>query len=86
MFVAAAPVCWTVDSAKADRIARVPIRIFHGVKELLVLVRNSRDMYEALKKVGGNGTQIRGSVKASFTGLNRYFSSPPQKSSPFDES
>ena len=54
MFTAAAPVCWTVDSAKADRIARVPIRIFHGVKEPLVLVRNSRDMYDALKKVGGN--------------------------------
>ena len=52
MFAAAAPVCWTIDSAKADRIARVTIRIFHGVKEPFVLVRNSRYMYEALKKVG----------------------------------
>ncbi len=54
MFTVAAPVCRTVDSAKADRIDRVPIQIFHGIKEPLLLVHNSRYMYDALKKSDGN--------------------------------
>ena len=53
MFAAAAPVCGAVDPAKADRIAGIPIWIFHGDQDQLVSVRNSRDMYHALKKAGG---------------------------------
>lgn len=54
MFAAAAPVCGAIDPANADRIARVPIWIFHGDQDPLVPVRNSRDMYDALKKAGSN--------------------------------
>jgi len=54
MFAAAAPVCGTVDPTKASHIARIPIWIFHGDQDPLVSVRNSRDMYDALKKAGGN--------------------------------
>ena len=53
MFAAAVPVCGAVDPAEADRIAGIPIWIFHGDQDPLVSVRNSRDMYEALKKTGG---------------------------------
>ena len=54
MFAAAVPVCGRGDPAKADRITRIPIWIFHGDKDPLVPVHHSRDMFEALKKAGGN--------------------------------
>ena len=54
MFAAAAPVCGAIDPANAGRIAKIPIWIFHGDQDQLVPVRNSRDMYEALKKAGGD--------------------------------
>jgi len=54
MFAAAVPVCGRDDPAKAEYIARIPIWIFHGDKDALVSVDYSRDMFEALKKAGGN--------------------------------
>jgi predicted peptidase len=53
-FAAAAPVCGAIDPANAGRIAKIPIWIFHGDQDQLVPVRNSRDMYEALRKAGGD--------------------------------
>ncbi len=54
MFAAAVPVCGRGDPAEAKYIAKIPIWIFHGDKDRLVSVDYSRDMFEALKKAGGN--------------------------------
>lgn len=54
MFAAAVPVCGRGDPAKAEYIAKIPIWIFHGDKDRLVSVDYSRDMFEELKKAGGN--------------------------------
>ena len=53
LFAAAAPVCGTGDTTKAGRIAKIPIWIFHGDQDGLVPVRKSREMFEALKRAGG---------------------------------
>ncbi len=45
------------DSEFRDRIEAlkdVPIWIFHGAKDEAVLIKNSKELYNALKKLGGN--------------------------------
>jgi len=54
MFAAAVPVCGKADPAKAKYIVKIPVWLFHGDKDRLVSVDYSRDMFEALKKAGGN--------------------------------
>ncbi|MHC4487701.1 MAG: carboxylesterase family protein [Planctomycetota bacterium] len=54
MFAAAVSVCGRGDPAKAEYIAKIPIWIFHGDKDAVVPVGHSRDMFEALKKAGGD--------------------------------
>ena len=53
LFAAAAPVCGGFPPEKAEIIAHLPIWVFHGDKDPTVPVEWSRDMVEALKKVGG---------------------------------
>ena len=52
-FAAAVPVCGKHTPEDAKTIVKTPIWIFHGAKDKVVDVKNSRDMVEALKKVGG---------------------------------
>jgi predicted peptidase len=53
-FAAAAPVCGGGDTETATLIKQIPIWIFHGSTDKVVKASRSSDMYEALKKVGGN--------------------------------
>lgn len=53
-FAAAAIVCGAGDPSKAERIAGLPIWVFHGDADPTVPVSGSRDMVAALKAVGGN--------------------------------
>ncbi|MEO9805218.1 MAG: alpha/beta hydrolase-fold protein [Reichenbachiella sp.] len=54
MFAAAIPICGYADPNLAENMASVPVWAFHGAKDKLVPVRFSRDMIQAIKKVGGN--------------------------------
>ncbi|MGE3777113.1 MAG: prolyl oligopeptidase family serine peptidase, partial [Pirellulaceae bacterium] len=52
-FAAAAPVCGGGDVALASRIKDVPVWIFHGDEDPVVLPQRSRDMVAALQAAGG---------------------------------
>jgi len=54
MFAAAAPICGWTDTSKAYIIKDIPIWIFHGDSDNIVLPKHSRDMAVALKNAGGN--------------------------------
>jgi predicted peptidase len=54
MFAAAAPICGGGDPAKAEKIAKLPIWVFHGDADPAVNVERSREMVEALKEAGGS--------------------------------
>lgn len=54
LFAAAVPICGGGDEATAEKIAKLPIWVFHGAKDTAVKVSRSRNMIEALKKAGGN--------------------------------
>jgi predicted peptidase len=53
VFAAAVPICGGGDPSKAERIAKLPIWVFHGGKDSLVPPARSREMVEAIKKAGG---------------------------------
>ncbi|MEC9092081.1 MAG: prolyl oligopeptidase family serine peptidase [Planctomycetota bacterium] len=53
-FAAAAPVCGSAKPNSANRIASIPIWIFHGRLDQIVPVSNSQNMVKALKNAGGN--------------------------------
>ena len=53
MFAAAVPVCGGGDPSKAEKIAKLPIWVFHGAKDPVVPPARSREMVEAIKKAGG---------------------------------
>ncbi len=53
-FAAAAPICGGGDPSRVHRIKDLPIWVFHGGKDKVVPVKNSRDMVKALKKVGSD--------------------------------
>lgn len=52
LFAAAVPICGAGDPTKAEVIANLPIRIYHGSLDEVVPVSGSRDMAKALEKVG----------------------------------
>lgn len=54
MFAAAIPVCGGGDPKLAQRIVNVSVWAFHGALDKNVPVSGSRDMIDAMKKVGGN--------------------------------
>jgi predicted peptidase len=54
MFAAAVPICGGGDESQAEKIAKMPIWVFHGGKDKLVPPERSRKMVEALKKAGGD--------------------------------
>lgn len=52
-FAAAVPVCGAADTTRAASIANVPIWAFHAADDNVVPVKGSREMINALQKVGG---------------------------------
>jgi predicted peptidase len=52
-FAAAVPICGGADEKQAEKIAKLPIWVFHGAKDGAVKPSRSRNMVEALKKAGG---------------------------------
>jgi predicted peptidase len=53
-FAALAPICGGGDKYLVSRLKNVPVWVFHGAKDPVVPVQASKDMVEALKRVGGN--------------------------------
>lgn len=53
-FAAAAPICGGGDPKDAEKIAKLPIWVFHGDADGAVKVSRSRDMVAAIKKAGGD--------------------------------
>jgi len=53
-FAAAAPVCGGGDTSKADRLAKLPLWAFHGAQDKVILLKESRDMVEAIQAAGGD--------------------------------
>jgi predicted peptidase len=51
-FAAIAPICGSGDPATARTLAHMPVWAFHGAKDELVPVEESREMVAALKEVG----------------------------------
>ncbi len=51
-FAAAIPICGGGDPAYADRMKDIPIYIFHGLQDGIVMPSRSIQMYDALREVG----------------------------------
>ncbi|MBN2710632.1 MAG: prolyl oligopeptidase family serine peptidase [Calditrichaceae bacterium] len=52
-FAAIAPICGGGDARRVGRIKKLPIWAFHGAKDEIVPLEESRKMVDALKRVGG---------------------------------
>lgn len=50
---AAVPICGGGDPSTVAKFKHVPIRVFHGAKDTVVIPQRSEEMVEALKKAGG---------------------------------
>ena len=53
-FAAAAPICGGGDPKTVEKFKSLPVWCFHGAKDPVVKVGRSREMIEALQKVGSN--------------------------------
>ncbi|MCX7009947.1 MAG: prolyl oligopeptidase family serine peptidase [Kiritimatiellaeota bacterium] len=53
-FAAVAPICGKGDPTKAKLIKDLPIWVFHGAKDPVVPIANSKDMVDALKQCGSD--------------------------------
>ena len=54
LFAAAVPICGGGDTTLAPRLTQIPIRIYHGAKDRLVMPSRSVQMYEAIRRCGGD--------------------------------
>ena len=54
LFAAVAPICGGGDERQAKQLVNLPLWAFHGDADTAVPVERSRQMIEAIKKVGGN--------------------------------
>jgi predicted peptidase len=54
LFAAAVPICGGGDEKQAEKIAKIPIWVFHGALDTAVKVQRSRNMVAALEKAGGH--------------------------------
>jgi predicted peptidase len=54
LFAAAIPLCGGGDPSRAARIASMPIWAFHGERDKVISVAESRKMISALKRAGGH--------------------------------
>ena len=53
VFAAAMPVCGAGDPSEAKQLALIPIRTFHGALDTAVPPEGTREMYRAIKVLGG---------------------------------
>ena len=53
-FAAAIPICGGGDPANAEAMKDIPIYIFHGLQDGIVMPSRSIQMYDALQNVGNN--------------------------------
>jgi len=53
-FAAIAPICGGGDWFLAERLKNMPVWAFHGAKDPVVPLKESRDMVDALKRAGGD--------------------------------
>ena len=53
VFAAAMPVCGAGDPSEAKQLALIPIRTFHGALDTCVPPEGTREMYRAIKVLGG---------------------------------
>ncbi|MBO1004015.1 prolyl oligopeptidase family serine peptidase [Pseudogracilibacillus auburnensis] len=53
-FAAAAPICGGGSTKDIERLKNIPVWAFHGAKDDVVLIEESKEMVEALRAVGGN--------------------------------
>ena len=69
LFAAAMPVCGGGDPAQAEKLAKLPIWVFHGDADSSVPVERSRDMIAAIRKAGGEPkyTEYKGVGHDSWT-------------------
>ena len=54
LFAAAFPICGGGDPAKAPRVAKLPLWVFHGAKDTVVDPDQSRRMVRAIQEAGGS--------------------------------
>jgi predicted peptidase len=54
VFAAAIPLCGGGDPQMAARIAAMPLWVFHGRRDTVIPVRESREMIAAIQKAGGH--------------------------------
>lgn len=52
-FAAGIPVCGGADEKTAEKIAKIPVWVFHGTTDATVKVSRARNMVAALRKAGG---------------------------------
>jgi len=64
MFKAAIPICGAGDPSKAERIRKIPLRVFHSSDDNVVPVAGSRDMVNAINLFGPNN---RGNFYTEYT-------------------
>lgn len=57
-FSAAAPICGGGMAWSADRIKDMPLRIFHGLKDTVVLPSHSEEMYDRLKSLNSESADV----------------------------
>lgn len=55
-FAAIAPICGGGDPGTAERLAHLPVWVFHGAQDPVVPLEASREMVDALRKAGGSVT------------------------------
>jgi predicted peptidase len=52
-FAAAVPICGGGDTSLAPRLTKLPIWAWHGDQDKVIKPSRSRDMIDAIKKIGG---------------------------------
>jgi len=57
-FAAAVPICGGADINQAPRLIDLPIHVFHGGKDTVVSVENSRKMVAAIRAAGGTKVEL----------------------------
>ena len=69
LYAAAIPICGGGDPAKVEGFKSTPVWTFHGDADAIVPVARTRDMVNALKKIGGNAvyTEYEGVGHDSWT-------------------
>lgn len=71
-FAAAIPICGGGNPSGVEALRHLPVWVFHGAKDTVVLPRHSREMVSALKQVGGNPRYTEYAEVAHNSWVNAY--------------